>query len=60
MWGTQGKASRTAERKATAGKGAAKRAKVRGHGPQEVPRTSGRVGRSERSKKRRHKAMTEI
>lgn len=36
----------------TAGKRAAKRAKVRGHSPQEAPRTSGKVSRSERSRMR--------
>lgn len=35
----------------TAGKRVAKRAKVRGHSPQEAPGTSGKVSRSERSEK---------
>lgn len=43
----------------TAGKRVAKRAKVRGHSPQEAPRTSGKVSRSETFKKRRH-MMKEI
>lgn len=44
----------------TAGKRAAKRAKVRGHNPQEAPRTSGKVTRNERSKKRRLDVMREL
>lgn len=43
-----------------AGKKAAKGAKVRSHSPQEAPRTSGKVSRSERSRKRCPNVMTEL
>lgn len=44
----------------TAGKKAAKTAKVRSHSPQEAPRMSGKVSRSERSRKRCPNVMREL